>query len=295
MQNAINFPNLGIHLEHVGKSISIFGFQIAYYGILIGIAILIGIFIAVAEAKRTRQNPEIYFDLAIYTIIFAIIGARLYYVIFDWSTYKGNLLGIFNIRRGGMAIYGGIIAAVITIIVFAKVKQLSAVRLLDTAVLGLVSGQVIGRWGNFYNREAFGEYTNGLFAMQLPVNSIRGVDVTEKMREHVVRIKGTSFIQAHPTFLYESIWCLLLLILLLAYRKHKKFEGEVFLMYLFGYGIGRFWIEGLRSDKLYLPFVHLPVSQVLAAICVILSAFFIKKGWDSSGRKLRQHKRNMVL
>ena len=224
MHRTIDFPNIGIHLKSVGDHITVFGFDIAYYGMIIGLGILVGILIAALEAKRTKQNPEDYYDLAIYAVIFAIIGARIYYVIFSWDMYKDHLLSIFNIRQGGLAIYGGVIAAVITVFVFANKKHLSAPVLLDTAVLGLVAGQMIGRWGNFFNREAFGEYTDGILAMRLPVDAVRGSDITELMRKHMETEDGVSYIQAHPTFLYESLWCLLILILLLLYRKHKKFN-----------------------------------------------------------------------
>lgn len=275
MHKTIDFPNIGIHLKSVGDHISVFGFEIAYYGIIIGIGILAGILIAALEARRTKQNPEDYYDLAIYAVIFAIIGARIYYVIFSWEMYKDNLLSIFNIRQGGLAIYGGVIAAVVTVFVFARIKHLSAPLLLDTAGLGLVAGQMIGRWGNFFNREAFGEYTDSLLAMRLPVDAVRGSDITKLMRENIETADGVSYIQAHPTFLYESLWCLLILILMLLYRKHKKFNGEVFLVYLAGYGFGRFWIERLRTDQLLLPGAGMPVSQLLAGVLVAVSALLI--------------------
>ena len=279
MHRTIDFPNIGIHLKSVGDHITVLGFDIAYYGMIIGLGILVGILIAALEAKRTRQNPEDYYDLAIYAVIFAIIGARIYYVIFSWDMYKDNLLSIFNIRQGGLAIYGGVIAAVITVFVFAHVKGLSAPLLLDTAGLGLVAGQMIGRWGNFFNREAFGEYTDWLLAMRLPVDAVRGSDITELMRKHMETVDGVSYIQAHPTFLYESLWCLLILILLLLYRKHKKFNGEIFLLYLAGYGFGRFWIERLRTDQLLLPGIGLPVSQILAGVLVVVSVLLIVYNW----------------
>jgi phosphatidylglycerol:prolipoprotein diacylglycerol transferase len=275
MHKTIDFPNIGIHLKSVGDHISVFGFEIAYYGIIIGIGILAGILIAALEARRTKQNPEDYYDLAIYAVIFAIIGARIYYVIFSWEMYKDNLLSIFNIRQGGLAIYGGVIAAVVTVFVFARIKRLSAPLLLDTAGLGLVAGQMIGRWGNFFNREAFGEYTDSLLAMRLPVDAVRGSDITKLMRENIETADGVSYIQAHPTFLYESLWCLLILILMLLYRKHKKFNGEVFLVYLAGYGFGRFWIERLRTDQLLLPGAGIPVSQLLAGVLVAVSVLLI--------------------
>lgn len=275
MHTTIDFPNIGIHLKDVGDHVTVFGFDIAYYGMIIGLGILVGIFIAALEARRTGQNQDDYYDLAIYAVIFSIIGARIYYVIFSWDMYKGNLLSIFNIRQGGLAIYGGIIAAVITVIVFARIKWLSAPLLMDTAGLGLVAGQMIGRWGNFFNREAFGEYTDGLLAMRLPVDAVRGADITGLMKENMVMVDGVSYIQMHPTFLYESVWCLLVLILMLIYRKYKKFDGEVFLVYLAGYGVGRFWIEGLRTDQLLLPGIDKPVSRILAGILVVVSIALI--------------------
>lgn len=277
MTESINFPNLGIHLEHVGQKISIFGFDIAYYGIIIGIGILTGLLMAVWEAKRTKQNPETYYDLALYAVIFSIIGARMYYVLFSWDMYKNDLLSIFNLREGGLAIYGGVIAAMITVFVFSRVKKISFGLLVDTAGLGLILGQIIGRWGNFFNREAFGEYTNNLFAMQLPVDAVRASDITEKMREHMEVINGIEFIQVHPTFLYESVWNIGVLIVLLLWRKHKKFNGEICLMYLFGYGIGRFWVEGLRTDQLQFS-NGIAVSQVLAAVLVVVSVVWILIG-----------------
>lgn len=279
MHRMIDFPHLGIHLKSVGDHITILGFDIAYYGIIIGIGILVGIFIAAMEAKRTGQNPDDYYDLAIYAVIFSIIGARIYYVIFSWDMYKRDILSIFNIRQGGLAIYGGVIAAVITVIIFARVKGLSAPLLMDTAGLGLVAGQMIGRWGNFFNREAFGEYTDWLLAMRLPVDAVRGSDITDLMRKHMETVKDVSFIQVHPTFLYESLWCFLILILLLIYRKHKKFDGEIFLMYLAGYGFGRFWIERLRTDQLLLP-NGFPVSQLLAGILVVGSILLLLYNWQ---------------
>ena len=153
MDMNINFPHLHIYLEHVGKSISIGGFTIAFYGLTLAFAMLAGLVTAMREAKRSGQDPDTYFDLAIIAIICSLIGARIYYVIFAWDRYKDNLLNIFNFRQGGLAIYGGVIAAIITTYVFCKKKKLVFPLVCDTAGLGLVAGQIIGRWGNFFNRE----------------------------------------------------------------------------------------------------------------------------------------------
>ena len=275
MTKSIAFPNLGIYLENVGKSFDIFGFELAFYGITIGIGVIAGILMAEYEAKRTGQNPDTYYELASIAVVLSVIGARIYYVIFAWDQYKDDIWSVFNIREGGLAIYGGVLAAIATVFVFSKVKKLSYGQLMDTAGLGLILGQIIGRWGNFFNREAFGEYTNNLLAMRLPLDAVRKSDVTELMREHLEVIEGIEYIQVHPTFLYESLWNLGVLMFLLFWRKHKKFQGEIFFMYLLGYGIGRFWIEGLRTDQLILFGTGLAVSQMLALAMVIISSITI--------------------
>ncbi len=281
MDMEINFPNLGIYLDHVGKNISIFGFSIAYYGIVIVTGMMIAIWIAQREAKRTGQNPEQYLDLAMIGIAAGILGARIYYVIFAWDYYKDDLLSIFNIRQGGLAIYGGIIGACIAVVIYSRKKKQNFSLLMDTASMSIVFGQIMGRWGNFFNREAFGDYTNNLFAMQLPVSAVRANEITQKMWDHVVTVNGVEYIQVHPTFLYESLWNVGVLLFLFWFRKRKKFNGEVFLMYLIGYGLGRIWIEGLRTDQLLLPVVGLPVSQLLSGClvvgCTILAVWKRKK------------------
>lgn len=279
----INFPNLHIYLEHVGKEIMIGNFSIAYYGITIAVAMLCGIGIAYVVAQKTGQNAEEYIDLAMIAIVCSLIGARIYYVVFRWEYYKDDWLSIFNVRQGGLAIYGGVIAAILTVFLYSKVKKLSFGQLCDTAGLGLVLGQVIGRWGNFFNREAFGDYSDGLLAMQIPVSAVRSSEITDTLWEHTVVMDGVTYIQVHPTFLYESLWNLCLLCLLLFLFKYRKFQGEIFLLYLFGYGLGRFWIEGLRTDQLLLPGIGYPVSRALAAVLVIVSLV-----WVIVGRKRYQ-------
>ena len=274
----INFPHLGIYLEHVGKNISIGGFTIAYYGIVIGIGIIGGVLLAQWQAKRTGQDPEMYLDLAMIAVVLSIIGARVYYVVFAWDMYKDDLLSIFNIRNGGLAIYGGVLTAIATVFVFSRVRKQSFGLLTDTAGLGLVLGQVVGRWGNFFNREAFGGYTNNLLAMQLPVSAVRRSDISADLAAHIMNVGGIDYIQVHPTFLYESVWNLCVLLFLIWYSPRKKFHGEVFCLYLLLYGIGRFWIEGLRTDQLIFFGTGLAVSQMLALVMVVVSLCIIAMG-----------------
>lgn len=270
MHYSIDFPHLGIFLEHVGKNISVKGFDIAYYGITIAVAILFAILLVFVRAKHSGQDVNDYENLAILGIIFGIIGARIYYVVFSWSDYREDIKSVFNIRQGGLAIYGGIIAGFLTAYLYAKVKKLSFWQVADTVCIGFPAGQMIGRWGNFFNREAFGEYTDSLFAMRLPIDAVRAGDVTDRMREHVTAVDGVRTIQVHPTFLYESAWCLVILIILLvmSYRGKNLFTGQVFLTYLGLYGLGRVLIEGLRTDQLKVGPVA--ISQVLSGVLVIL-------------------------
>ncbi len=265
----IAFPHLGIYLKNVPKSFSVFGFSIAMYGVIIGLGFLVALLIISRVAKWTDQTPDDYWDVAIYIIIFSIVGARLYYVFFSWDYYKDNLLSIFNTRNGGLAIYGGVIAGFTTLFIYCRLRKKNFLLFGDTIMYGLVFGQVMGRWGNFTNREAFGEYTDGLFAMRLPVEMVRSGEITELMKAHMT--DATNFVQVSPTFLYESMWNLCLFILMLLYCKHKKFDGEIVLLYLGGYGLGRAWIESLRTDQLIMHTTGLPVSQMLA-ICLVIFA-----------------------
>ncbi len=274
---SIHFPHLGIHLGHVGKTIQFLGIDIAYYGIVIAVSMIAGVALVLAEARRTGQDEDFYLDMLILSIVIGIVGARAYYVVFSWDSYRDDLLEIFNIRNGGLAIYGGILSGVATACIYTRRKKIPLGQMVDTACLGLVLGQILGRWGNFFNREAFGGYTDNLLAMQLPVDAVRQKEITAQMWEHVQSIGGVAYIQVHPTFLYESMWNILVLAFLLWYRKKKRFQGEVFLLYLVGYGLGRVWIEGLRTDQLRMAVLGLrfPVSQLLSLILVVASGGFI--------------------
>ena len=270
----IAFPNLGIYLTNVPKTIMIGNFGIALYGIVIGLGMILGLTLSANVAKKTGHDPDVIWDLAAPLLIFGIMGARIYYVIFMWDFYKDDPIQILNLRGGGLAIYGGIIAGLLTIYIFCKVRKQKFSLILDFVMYGLLVGQIMGRWGNFFNREVFGEYTNNLLAMRIPVSMVRERDISASIAAHMA--EGTNYIQVHPTFLYEGMWNLAILVFLLLYLEHKKFDGEIALLYFAGYGIGRTLIESIRTDQLYITGTHIPVSMVLglamaaAAICAEL-------------------------
>lgn len=287
----IAFPNLGIYLRNVPKTIMIGNFSIALYGIVIGLGMILGLSLAARVAKKTGHDPDVIWDLAAPLLIFGIMGARIYYVIFMWDYYKDDPIQILNLRGGGLAIYGGIIAGVLTLYIYCRIKKQKFPLILDFVIYGLLVGQIMGRWGNFFNREVFGEYTNNLLAMRIPVSMVREQDISASIAAHMA--EGTNYIQVHPTFLYEGMWNLAILIFLLLYLEHKKFDGEIALLYFAGYGIGRALIESIRTDQLYIPGTQIPVSMVLglvmaaSAICAELIIRFRianseKAGTDSA-------------
>ena len=274
---SIDFPNLGIHLPYVIRSFRVFGYEIALYGITMALGILAGLFVAVWTAKKTKQDPDDYVNIALLGIVLGLLGARTYYVAFSWDYYKDHLLEILDFRGGGLALFGSLTGAILAVLIYCAVKKLKIPLVLDTACLGMITGQIVGRWGNFFNREAFGGYTDNLLAMRLPADAVRASEITEQMRANAQVIDGITYIQVHPAFLYESLWNLAVLILLMIVTlKHwKRFHGEIFLGYLLLYGIGRFWIEGLRTDQLRIWGTQIAVSQALSAVLAAVSAVLI--------------------
>lgn len=274
----LRFVHLGITIEHLQNHITIFGFSIAFYGIIIGIGMLLGITLAARDAEKRGIGEDTIYDFALLGIVFGVIGARLYYVFFRWDNYRGNLLEILNLRAGGLAIYGGVIGGILSLMVYCRRKKQNFLNLADSLILGVLVGQILGRWGNFFNAEAFGRYTDSLFAMQLRRDIVNPIMINSALLQHLVRVNGVDYIQVHPTFLYESVWNLCLLLFLLWYRPKKRFTGEMFFLYLGGYGLGRVWIEGLRTDSLLLPGTGIAVSQALAGVCVLVALFCILTG-----------------
>ena len=271
----IAFPNLGIYINTLRNNIHIpvIGRTIYVYGIVVALAMLVGFLSVTFIAKSKNQNVDNYYDLILYIIIFGILGARAYYVIFNWSYYEIRTHEILAINKGGLAIFGGIIAGFIVLAIFCLRRKINFIELADTSVCGLAIGQAIGRWGNFFNMEAFGTYTNNLFAMRMKYDYVvnNGIDISHTM--NMITENGISYIQAHPTFLYESFFSLVLFVILVVLiTKYYKFKGEILATYLIGYGIIRFFIEGLRTDSLMFMNTGIKVSQVVAIICVIIGA-----------------------
>lgn len=244
--NTIAFPGLSLGPFRIYESFNILGLDIHLYGVIIAIGIVVAYLFCSKMGKTYDIDPENLLDTVLIGLPAAVVGARLYYVIFQWDSYKDDLLSVFKIWEGGLAIYGGVIGGIIAAYFYCKVKKIKITKMLDTCSFGMLIGQMIGRWGNFVNAEAFGGKTTLPWRMEL-------CDIG---------------ISVHPTFLYESLWNLLLfLMLVFIYRKRQKFSGEMFFAYITGYGLGRFWIEGLRTDSLCIGPIR--VSQILALLCVI--------------------------
>jgi phosphatidylglycerol:prolipoprotein diacylglycerol transferase len=230
------------------------------------LGILLATLWGIREAKRVGHNPDHYTDFLFYALIFSLLGARLYYVIFSWEQYRNNLASIFAFRQGGLAIYGGVIAAFATAAVYTRIRKLDFRSFVDVGAPCLLIGQAIGRWGNFFNREVFGHYTESLFAMRYLAEDVRVIPPS--VYDQMINVNGANYIQVQPTFLYESVWNILVFIFINIYKRRKKRDGELALLYLAGYGLGRFYIEGIRTDQLMLFNTGLPVSQVLSALLV---------------------------
>lgn len=272
--NEVVFPRLGIHLKVNDTAFTLFGLEIKWYGLIIATGILLSLIYGFSQMKKYGIDPDRAVDAVIAGIIGALIGARAYYVIIQWKYYSGNLLSIFNLRNGGLAIYGGIIGGLLLGGMVAKFRKLKLLPLLDVTGICLLLGQGIGRWGNFTNQEAFGYNTEGLFGMTSEKISswIHTMRSSADAGEDILAMNPD--IPVHPCFLYESAWCLLgFLLLALLAKKIRKYDGQIFLIYIAWYGLGRFFIEGLRTDSLKIGTVR--VSQALAAICVITSVILL--------------------
>lgn len=265
----VAFPNIGIFIKTLKNTITIGNFTIAYYGIIIALGMLVAFTIVTRLAKRLGIDDDIFYDIFIIIIIFGIIGARAYYVIFRWDYYQIRPHEILDIRAGGLAVFGGIILASIVIIIYSMWKKINMLKVLDLTMIGTAIGQAIGRYGNFFNMEAFGDYTNNIFAMRMRAEYLDPSNITFTQSLNTITEEGIEYIQAHPTFFYESTLNLILFaILIYILLKKHKFDGQILATYLIGYGIIRFFIESLRTDSLM--FMSIKVSQIVAILCVLI-------------------------
>ena len=251
----VQFPGLGIDLDINPVALSIGNFNIYWYGVIIGLGFTLALIFALKNLKRFGIEQNGFIDCVLVGLICGILGARLYYVAFRWDYYSQNLGELFSIHNGGLAIYGGVIGALLGGCIVARVKKLPIPAVLDITMMGFLIGQGLGRWGNFFNQEAFGTETD------LPWRMVS---------------ENTGGVGVHPCFLYESLWCLLGFVLLYLFSlKYRKFDGQIFLMYLVWYGAERMIVEGLRTDSLYTPFLGLRVSQILAAVTVVVGVVLL--------------------
>lgn len=267
--NKIAFEKLGISLNVNPVAFSVGGKDIYWYAIIILTGFLLGLAFCMYSAKKRNINPDHVYDIAIYGLIVGVICARIYYVIFDFESFKNNLLDIFKIWEGGIAIYGGIIGAVIAGYVYCRKKKLCVYEMFDICAPGLLIGQAIGRYGNFFNAEVYGNVTNSFLGM-----SINGGP------------------PVHPLFLYESTWNLLGFIIILLLRDKKKAHGQVFYGYLLWYGAGRLVLEGMRWKEYILYAIDgvVGISQIVSALIIIFSSFMMIKLGKSKTDENREHR-----
>ena len=263
--HTVSFPKLGLEFNINPNALQIGSFRITWYGVIIAVGILLAMLMAFRNAKRFGVNADKLVDVVLGGLIGGVVGARLYYVIFSWDQYKDNLSAIWHTWEGGMAIYGGVIGAFLVGMIVARCHKMRVLPVLDLASLGFLIGQGIGRWGNFVNGEAFGCNTDlpwGMTGTRI-VSYLSDTDNIATLTSLGVSVDPNA--PVHPCFLYESIWCLLGFVLLYLYsKKHRRFDGEIFLMYLGWYGFERMIVEGLRTDSLLIGKIR--VSQLLAGL-----------------------------
>ena len=288
----VSFPGLGITINVSPTAFKIGSVEIKWYALCIMLGFALAIVYVLVQGKKQGFKSDIFIDLAIIAMVFGLIGARLYYVLFRLDQYIKDPISILYIWKGGLAIYGGVILAVLASFVYCRVKKQPFLKLADIAAPALLIGQGIGRWGNVFNQEAFGVNTGLPWGMT-------GNIVAENIRSEAADIKDRFGIlldsskPVHPTFLYESLWCLIgVLVLWLFYKKFKKFDGEVALAYCAWYGFERMFVEGLRTDSLIL-FANIRISQVVAAVTfvtavVLIIVFRIKSKRGKRGKSLSQ-------
>lgn len=271
MSQVVSFPGLGLSFEISPIVFSIGNFSLRWYGVIIAFGLVAGLFSAYSKSKTVGIIPDKMLDVLMVSIVGAVVGARLYYVIFSLNEYTSDWLKIFRVWEGGLAIYGGVIGGIVAAYFACKWTKVAFKPMLDLGGLGLLIGQAIGRWGNFVNQEAFG--TNTTLPWGMTSQTVSNYLTSVKSGLAMQGINVDPSLPVHPCFLYESIWCLIGFGLLYWYIEKRRFDGEVFLFYVGWYGLGRFVIEGFRTDSLMLGSIR--VSQFLALICVFVALWLV--------------------
>ncbi|MBQ6170715.1 MAG: prolipoprotein diacylglyceryl transferase [Ruminococcus sp.] len=280
----IQFPELGWKFHIDPTAFTVFGFQIQWYGIIITIGLILALIYVLPRMKRFGLDADRAIDVIIGGVIGGIVGARIYYVLMRWDEYKWDWKAIINTRNGGLAIFGGIIGGILIGYIIARIRKVKALPMLDVVSLGFLIGQGIGRWGNFVNQEAFGTNTDSFLGMTggtIQRTIADGMSMDGDMYKNGLEMLWEK--PVHPCFLYESIWCLLGFVILAFWSKRRKYDGQIFLMYLTWYGAERFLVEGIRTDSLMLG--NIRISQALAAVIFVASVilqivFYIRRKRD---------------
>lgn len=292
---SIRFDGLGINLGYVPKSLQFLGIEVSMLGILLTVSMLLGILFVVLEAKRRDQDQNVMLGAILMAVPGAVIGGRLFYVVFSWNLYKSDPMTILSLKDGGMAYYGAVLGGILFVMIYSGLRRVPFGEVADNLTFAVLIVQIFTRWGDFFNRESFGMYTEAFTAMQLPLASVRSGEVTSMMRENLLTIDGASWIQVHPTFLYESVWCAILFLIFVIIKRKKRFSGEIYMRYMAAYGFERFFIEWLRTDQLWIPTTTLPINMILAAsffvvfnLALVVSGAMEKKRQEASSRRRKE-------
>ncbi|MBR2527914.1 MAG: prolipoprotein diacylglyceryl transferase [Blautia sp.] len=295
MDMSIRFPHAGLELDYIGKAVHVLGMDISFYGILVAAGLVFAVALILLEVKRAKENPNVYLWTIILSLILGLAGSRALYAWCYWEQFQSNPLLLLNIRSGGLSLYGAVLGWLLAMIIVCIVSRSSLPRMADIMCLGFLIAVAIGRWGDFFNRSSFGEYTDFITAMQLPVSAVRASEVTTALRANILSYEGIAYIQAHPVFLYESIWCFFAWVFLVSRQRRKLFEGQIFCRCMILYGLGRIPIEWLRTDKMLLPGSWYPLNILISAGLVILFYLINLIKGGMTRKRMEHEKRRMLM
>ena len=262
----VSFPGLGITVNIDQVAFSIFGIEVYWYGVLISLGMVLCVVLGMLHSKKNKFSSDLVFDVILVSLPCAIVGARLYYVLSEWEMYSGDLIKIFDTRSGGLAVYGGVLGAFIGTLIMCKIRKIPFSAVVDFCVVYIPLGQAIGRWGNFFNQECFGTTTTLPWGM-------KSSEVESYLRLYFPDLDSTMAV--HPTFFYEFLATITIFFILLYVRKYSKHAFESMAVYMILYGVARFFIEGLRTDSLYIGDTGIRTSQLFSAVLVVSGVIYL--------------------